>query len=346
MHSRSAYCLATLLILTVASGTSCPRAFQTVQPAPVTFATQPTLADVMRVVNQNRALIQSVYSTRATLNGTGFPALKANLAIASPRHVRLRAGLGVGGSELDLGSNNELFWIWIKRSEPRALYFGHHDRFVTSAVGQMFPVQPEWLVEAIGLTGLDPAGRHQGPYRRADGSLEIRTLLATAQGDMGKTMVLDQTSGWILEQHLLSPQGQLIASAYNRNHQLDPASGGTLARRTEMHWPSANMKLTLELKDVQINPPQLGAELWVKPEYPGYVNIDVTQPAGTAGRPAPASPLPRYAPPAGHGRNMGLPVASPLQPAVSPVRYPARSASHPNYWPEPGRSGVLGHGSP
>ncbi len=340
LHSRAAYCLATLLILTVASGTSCPRTFQTVQPAPVAFATPPTLEEVMRVVNQNRARIQAVYSTRATLNGNGFPALKASLAIASPRHVRLRAGLGVGGSELDLGSNQELFWIWVKRSEPPALYFGYHDQFVSSPAGQVFPVQPEWLVEAIGMTGLDPAGRHQGPFQRADGRVEIRTLLATAQGDLTKTLVLDPRSGWILEQHLFSSQGQLIASAYNRNHQQDPVSGATLARRTEMHWPGAKMRLTLELKDVQINPPQLGEELWVKPDYPGYANIDVTQRAG------PASPPPSYPPTAGHSPPFGSPLPAPRQAAGSWPSAGLPAAGPSASWPAAGRSSLLGHRPP
>ncbi|NIP85175.1 MAG: hypothetical protein GTO03_06300 [Planctomycetales bacterium] len=321
MLHRSAYCLATLLILTVASGTSCPRAFQTVPPpAPVAFTTPPTLADVMRVVNQNRGRIQSLYATHATLNGTGFPALKANLAIASPRHVRLRAGLGVGGSELDLGSNQQLYWIWIKRSEPPAVYYGYHDREVTSAVGQAFPVQPEWLVEAIGMAGLDPGGRHQGPFTRGDGRLEVRTWLATPQGDRTRILVLDPTSGWILEQHLFGPRGDLIASAYNRHHQQDPLSGATLARRTDMHWPRAQLKLTLELKDVQINPAQLGAELWSKPDYAGYGNIDVTQPVTPAW---PSSPVPAAQTP-------------PL--AAGPWSSPAGAVGQP--------SGFVGHRTP
>jgi hypothetical protein len=300
VRTRTAHYLAILLILMVTSGTSCPRAFQTVQPPPVVFHAEPTLDDVMRVVNQNRALIHSIFSTRATLNGTGFPALKANLAIGSPRHVRMRAGLGVAGSELDLGSNDQVFWVWIKRSQPRALYYGQHNQFASSDAPQVFPVQPEWLVEAIGLTGLDPQGRHQGPFRRPDGRLEVRTQVPSSTGDITKALVIDQKTGWIVEQHLYSQSGQLVASAYNRNHKKDELTGAVLARRTDMYWPAASLKLTLELKDVQINPGELGAELWQKPEFPGYPNVDVTQQAATAGTPfqasVPPSPFQPYTP--------------------------------------------------
>jgi hypothetical protein len=114
---------------------------------------------------------------------------------------------------------------------------------------------------------------------------------------MNKVLVLDGGSGWILEQHLLDPQGQLIASAISSKHLRDPISGATLPRRTEIRWPSAGTQLTLELNDLEINPTSLGADLWTKPEYPGFPNVDVTQPrtmppvAAPYGPRAPAGPV-------------------------------------------------------
>ena len=60
------------------------------------------------------------------------------------------------------------------------------------------------------------------------------------EGEMTKVLVLDAGSGWILEQHLLDPQGQLIATAISSKHLRDPVSGATLPRRTEIRWPSGH----------------------------------------------------------------------------------------------------------
>jgi hypothetical protein len=269
------------------------------------------MADVIRVVNQNRAMIHSLYSTRASVSTPGFPALKATLAVGSPHRIRLQAGTGIAGSELDLGSNEQLFWIWIKRSEPQAMFVGYHDRLVDSAARQMIPVEPQWLIEAIGLVYLDPNLQLEGPWRRPDGRLEVRSRVPSPEGIMTKTLVLDGRSGWVYEQHLYDARGKLLASAINSKHVLDPATGATLPYQTDIKWHPTNRSLTLQFHEVQINPPQLGQDLWTKPEYPGYPNVDVTQPRAPAGlspqapqfapqmpatawRGQPAQPLRRY----------------------------------------------------
>jgi hypothetical protein len=53
------------------------------------------------------------------------------------------------------------------------------------------------------------------------------------------------------------------------------------------------MEIRIELNDLQINPVQLSPELWAKPEYSGFANVDITQ-GQLPG--APISPLPPTAP--------------------------------------------------
>ena len=74
----------------------------------------------------------------------------------------------VFGPEVDLGSNDQLFWFWIKRNQPPAVYVCRHDQFPTSRARQMIPIDPNWLVEALGTLVLDSQLPHQGPYRDKD----------------------------------------------------------------------------------------------------------------------------------------------------------------------------------
>lgn len=210
--------------------------------------------------------------------------------------MRLKAGTGLTGPEIDLGSNHELFWIWIKRNEPRGVYFARHDAFASSPIQQSIPVRPEWLVEAVGLVYLDPMVEHQGPFQRHDGRLEIHTPTASAQGTLTRVLVIDARSGWILEQQLLGPQRELIARAVNSRHVRDPLTGFTMPRKTDLSWPSTGMSMSLELNDVTFNSIELSPELWTKPYLPDYPDRDLTQmapplaqrPAGSAAAP------PRY----------------------------------------------------
>ncbi len=132
--------------------------------APVVLGPEATLEDVIRVVNANSARVQQVQSSGATLNVEGLPTLQASYALERPRRLRLRAELSrLSGSELDLGSNDEIYWMWVKRSDQPAVYWGRHDEYAQSSAREILPVPPEWLIEALGVVELDPTGQHEGP---------------------------------------------------------------------------------------------------------------------------------------------------------------------------------------
>ena len=279
-----------LCTLLVASGASCPHtAWQPFKPsAPVVFNNgEPSLEEVAQVINANRAKMTGLYSTNSRISGTDFPSLRTSLAVAGERNVRMRAGTGVTGQEMDVGSNQEVFWFWIKRADPPALYYGRYDEYPAESVGEGLPIRPEWLTEAIGLVSLSPHQQHQGPFRRNDGLLEIRSPLVGPTGPMTRVLVLDAGSGWIRELQLIDAQGQLVATARNSDHFRDPESGVVLPRTTEIEWPAAGMQLTLRLGDVQIGPLDPASDMWSQPQYPGFPDIRVTEPGPVQSSPVP-----------------------------------------------------------
>jgi hypothetical protein len=269
----------------------------------------PTLEQVIQVVNRNSSQIQSFHTTHATFSGPGFPTLRANVAFQRPRRLRLRADL-MSWPELDLGSNDELFWFWIKRGQPAAVFFCRHDLFPTSRARQMIPIEPDWLIEAVGITEFDPALPHQGPFALPGGRLEVRTIRESLQGPTTKITVLDAAQGWVLEQRLLDCQGRLLAASITGNHRADPLTGLVVPGLVQINCPPAQFTMRIDLGNVQIN--RLAGnpdELWALPMYPGYPQIDLGDPrfeyppaVGVA--PPPAVPMgtrlpaqPAYAPP-------------------------------------------------
>ena len=93
----------------------------------------PTLAQVMDAVNVNSSRVRTLACNRATLNVQGFPTLWASVAFERPQRFRLRALTPLTGPELDLGSNDELFWLWLHREQPPTLFYCRHDQFAGSA---------------------------------------------------------------------------------------------------------------------------------------------------------------------------------------------------------------------
>lgn len=294
MACRRGWLLAVLLACVSASGAACPHVLQQyTQPIPRALPAGAPLAQIVDVVNSNSARVQSVSTTRATIAIPGIPSLNANIAFQRPRSFRLIARTFIG-PEVDLGSNDELLWFWIKHAQPPALFFCRHEQFAASAARQVMPVEPEWLIEAFGVVTLDPADHLEGPFPVGTGRVEIRSKSRGPGPVTSRILVIDDSRGVVLEDHLYDPQGVRLASAVLSKHVRDPASGATLPRHVEIQWPPAQFELSVDMADLHIN--QLSAdprELFTRPTYSGYTEIDLAQPISPA---APGAPTPAIAP--------------------------------------------------
>lgn len=277
---RPIFLLLVAVGLTTCSGASCPRMVRQTLDRPV-LPPEPTLEQVIEVVNRNNSQIHSFSTTNAELSSPDMPvALRGTgIAFERPKRLRVRAGTLVTGPELDLGSNDELFWIWLRRSPRQTLYFCRHDRFATSPIRRMIPIDPDWLIEALGIAEFDPALPHQGPFVQKGGGLEIRTIRETADGPTTKVTVVHPVKGQILGQYLFDPRGQLVASSIIHEHRYDPVTGLTIPRKIEIRCPPTQFTLRIDLGTVRINrlagDPQ---DLWRMPRGENYPLVDLGDP--------------------------------------------------------------------
>ena len=275
------------------TGASCPQFLQqyTYQPPRLLPAQPalPTLQQVMAVVDQNNARIQSFLANNATVGGPDFPNLRASVAFQRPRRFRLRAETGLTGPELDLGSNDEMFWFWVRREQPPTLYYCRHDQYAFSPARHTLPIQPEWLIEAMGIAPFDPALPQQGPYPPPNDRLEIRTVRDTPEGPTTKITILDGSQGWILEQRILDSRGQLLARSMSGNHRRDPLTGLVMPSVVQVDCPPARFSMRIDLGNVEINPrlDDRGG-LWTMPRYPNVRLVNLADPNAMNLQPIPA----------------------------------------------------------
>ena len=249
-------------------------------PLPTVLSQSPTLDEVISAVNGNNSRIQSFSTSRAELSGPELPITLrgVNIAFERPRRLRMRAR-SLAAAELDLGSNDELFWIWVARNEPAALYFCRHDQFATSNARRLLPIDPDWLIEALGIVEFRPDEEHLGPYRSSAGQLEIHSTRQTPDGPTRKITTVHASTGAVLKQQVYNHLGQLAAVATAHENRRDPLSGLIMPRIVDIESPTAQFSLRVNLGDVAINTPTPNAvELWTMPRIEGWQTVDMGDP--------------------------------------------------------------------
>lgn len=274
---------ACLLMLVVSSGCRMARPggpFSAGGPdAPLVIETTSSVPQIVAAVNQNSARIHSYLAPNATFSVPGMPGLpllRGNLALERPRRFRLRAGTALSGGEVDLGSNDELFWLWAKRNEPPAVYFARHDQHATGAARQMLPIEPSWIVDALGLVSLDPTVAYQGPFPRPDGTLELRSRATGPTGPIERVTVVEPTRAWVVEQHVYDQTGALLASSVAENFRYHPTAQASLPERVTVRVPAADLALVINTGTLQVNVPIPNpAENWALPYMEGYPQVDL-----------------------------------------------------------------------
>jgi hypothetical protein len=290
-------------------------------PAPQVLPEAATREQIIAAVNANSSRVRSITATNASItipDTMNLPILTANIAAERPNRVRITAGTAITGQEMDLGSNDQMFWMWVRRNQPPAAYFCRHDQFANSAIRQMMPVEPKWLLSAIGMSDIDPATVVDGPLPRSDGTVEIRSVMPSVSGNLQRVTVIDARRAWVVEQHVYDPSGRtLLASAVAEAHQYYPAEQVSLPQRISLRLPTAGTALKIDMGTVQIN--QLSgdpAQLWAMPAFEGFQKYDLG--GAVPNTQLPGRPTARYSTP-------GLVVPAAYQPATS--------SAYPSYTP-------------
>ncbi len=74
--------------------------------------------------------------------------INGHLRYEKPKNFRLILK-GVLGKELDLGSNQDVFWFWGKRSDEKGLFFAKHEDYQKTRLKT--PFNPVWIMHSLGV---------------------------------------------------------------------------------------------------------------------------------------------------------------------------------------------------
>ncbi len=243
---------------------------------PTVLPPSPTLEQVMSAVNSNSSRVYNFQTEHAVISSPDFPSLRATVIFERPLRLRIRGGTGVTGLELDLGSNDELFWVWIRR-DPQ-MYFCRHSDFAASPIAREFPLEPRWLIEALGIVELDPHGAHQGPESIAPNRLRVVSWRESPQGRTTRLLTVDARTAVVLEQEIYDATGRLIAASKTHRHRRDPLTGLIMAQVVSIHSPQFGLSLQIDLGNLRINRPlEVTPDIWQMPQYDGWAPVDLAR---------------------------------------------------------------------
>ena len=216
------------------------------------------------------------------------------------KDFRLRASLPIVlGAGLDMGSNEELFWFEVPDGIRKTLYFARHDQYQQQLSRAILPVDPSFVMDALGLVQVDLNQVVAGPVMRRDGKLELRTTHVTPSGMYQRVLYVEKDAGYVTDQLLYDPSGVLVAQSSAANHVYYADQGVALPHQVILHLKPVNeqeLSMQIDISSYTVN--QLltnDPQLFVIPTGASQT-VDLTQlgaagPVGVTGQLGTSVPL-------------------------------------------------------
>ena len=272
--------LGALLLLT-----GCPLFQKKTGPAigPQVSTATPAAAELVAQLNDNAHKVQSLGCRNMDIDAE--IGLQGWMYCQKPKSFRMNAK-AAGATELDLGSNNNEFWFWIRRADPPYLYHCSHEEFARGNVRLPFPFQPEWLMEALGIGEYDPAHQYQVVANKGTIELIEQGTLPQGQRVNKVTVFARGQNGLQVSGHILKDeQNHVIASATIDRTQI--VAGAVLPKVIKLSWEADHSKMTLRLNDLSVNGREgdRNSELYARPNWKDVRTYDLARnPANPTGQ--------------------------------------------------------------
>jgi len=222
-----------------------------------TFGPPPQASALVKYLNDNSARMAGLTAKVALdckmdRQSVGIDGL---LACSRQRNFRLKGDVD-GNPVVDLGSNDQEFWYWVKDKQTPYLYHCSYADLARGTVRLPFPFQPDMVLTALGLGTYDP-GRN---YRVNPSSRFLELIEDTVTPD-GKTvdkvtvfnrMEVRGTEPQVVAHALRTKQGQLICTATIKRVTIDSASGAIVPQHVVVVWPVEKVQMEMRLQNIRV----------------------------------------------------------------------------------------------
>jgi hypothetical protein len=222
----------------------------------------PTTAALVAYLNDNASRVRNLrvddLGIDVTSGSQTISLAGCRVFAEKPRNFRMKA-TALGKGEVDIGSNDQEFWFWAAKNPDPFQYFCAYKDMDAGRIKMMpLPIQPEWVMEAMGLGPYGPAEKYQLETEGRTFRLVEKTR--SPQGmPVRKVIVMNRTPTRSPEpqvtQFLLlnDANGQEICSANILKTTVDHVTGAILPYKMELNMPSQKMKLLMRMDSLKVN---------------------------------------------------------------------------------------------
>ncbi len=225
-----------------------------------------SVASLVAYLNNNAERIQSLrvedLSIDATMGNQSI-GLQGRIFAEKPRNFRMKV-TAFGKDEVDIGSNQQEFWFWAAKNPDPYQYFCSYGDFQSGRARRMpLPIQPEWVMESMGLGPYGPPERYKLEQDNQTVKLVERTKTPLGHA-VRKVIVLNrrevrspepQVKAYLL---LDDATGQEICSANITSTTVDRKTGAIMPYRMELRMPTQKMRMSLKMDGLTMNTPTGG----------------------------------------------------------------------------------------
>src|SRR5437588_4504514 len=247
----------------------------------------PTAPQLVEFLNSNSRRVQGFECRDLSLDvksGSQLVGLSGSMAVQKPLDFRVVAKV-VSNTEVDMGSNKDEFWYWIKRAEPTPYVFHcSYDDFNRGNVRYMpFPFQPDWIMATMGVAEYDPNKNYE--LKRNGRMLELVENATSPQGQRVRKVTVinsDRVSNGqpqVVAHRLEDANGKEICSARMQQVQVDRATGAVLPKRIHMIWAQDKSELKVEMPTVivGVTDPGRAASLYSRATLNNLPSFDLSR---------------------------------------------------------------------
>lgn len=257
------------------------------EPRPTGKIQPRTAEELVRYLNHQASLVQSIsysdVSIHTSENGKSNPRLgDSSLHAQKPRNFRLLGSTFATSGEIDLGSNEREFWMYVKRMDGPNYFYCSHNDFAKAAQKLPIPFDTDWVMQALGLSEYptDPSAtatineqyrKYVLSYRTTTSAgVPVRRVVAfNADHDGGrkpvvsKHFILDDRDQTLATAEILSAKSVKVGASYVQ-----------VPTEVVLEWPQTKFQMRLVLGGERVNETQ-NVALFTRPQIQGTNPIDL-----------------------------------------------------------------------
>jgi hypothetical protein len=224
----------------------------------------PAREDLVAYLNNNSAAIPGIQSSDVRLTYyvnpiTPIP-IDATLAAQGPRKFRMAAKMA-GQTEVDLGSNDQEFWYWIKRGDPHQFYCSYKALEEGQVKEMPFPFQPDWVLESMGMGKYGPAEKYElvvDTSARPQWLKLIERTKSPSGRPVKKIIVFNYNLATgdkpqVTDYQLIDEATNKLVCGAHITKKQKLQGGGEIPLEIELRWPEQKLKLGLEIHHPRVS---------------------------------------------------------------------------------------------